>query len=117
MAGRKYVAILQKVGFPAHFSQFKIQNMTATCDLGFPIRLESFLYKYPTQCTYEPELFPGLSYRMEKPKVTILVFVSGKIVITGAKDPEDLAGSVRQIYDKLFEFRKRNVVVTAVKAT
>lgn len=34
---------------------------------------------------YEPELFPGLVYRMEAPKVVVLVFVSGKIVVTGAK--------------------------------
>ena len=34
---------------------------------------------------YEPELFPGLIYRMEKPKIVLLIFVSGKIVLTGAK--------------------------------
>jgi hypothetical protein len=34
---------------------------------------------------YEPELFPGLIYRMVKPKIVLLIFVSGKIVLTGAK--------------------------------
>ena len=34
---------------------------------------------------YEPELFPGLIYRMVKPKVVLLIFVSGKVVLTGAK--------------------------------
>ena len=34
---------------------------------------------------YEPELFPGLVYRMLVPKVVLLIFVSGKIVLTGAK--------------------------------
>lgn len=34
---------------------------------------------------YEPELFPGLIYRVVKPKATCLIFVSGKIVITGYK--------------------------------
>ena len=34
---------------------------------------------------YEPELFPGLIYRMKQPKIVLLIFVSGKIVITGAK--------------------------------
>ncbi|KAJ8574025.1 hypothetical protein K7X08_010536 [Anisodus acutangulus] len=33
----------------------------------------------------EPELFPGLIYRMKQPKIVLLIFVSGKIVITGAK--------------------------------
>ena len=34
---------------------------------------------------YEPELFPGLIYRMKSPKVVLLVFVSGKVVLTGMK--------------------------------
>ena len=32
---------------------------------------------------YEPELFPGLIYRMKIPKIVLLVFVSGKVVLTG----------------------------------
>ena len=36
-------------------------------------------------CSYEPELFPGLIYRMKVPKVVLLIFVSGKVVLTGAK--------------------------------
>ena len=32
---------------------------------------------------YEPELFPGLVYRMIDPKVVLLIFVSGKVVLTG----------------------------------
>lgn len=34
---------------------------------------------------YEPELFPGLIYRMKQPKIVLLIFVSGKIVLTGGK--------------------------------
>ncbi|KUF97021.1 hypothetical protein AM588_10006465 [Phytophthora nicotianae] len=34
---------------------------------------------------YEPELFPGLIYRMLRPKCTLLIFISGKIVITGCE--------------------------------
>lgn len=34
---------------------------------------------------YEPELFPGLIYRVVEPKCTCLIFVSGKMVITGYK--------------------------------
>lgn len=40
----------------------------------------------PTALTHPaPQLFPGLIYRMVKPKVVLLIFVSGKIVLTGAK--------------------------------
>lgn len=39
------------------------------------------IYFYP--CSYEPELFPGLIYRMVKPRIVLLIFVSGKVVLTG----------------------------------
>ena len=37
----------------------------------------------PAVAQYEPELFPGLIYRMKVPKVVLLIFVSGKVVLTG----------------------------------
>ncbi|KAJ7775156.1 TBP-domain-containing protein [Mycena metata] len=85
LASRKYARIVQKLGFDAKFSEFKIQNIVGSCDVRFPIRLEGLAYSHGQFSSYEPELFPGLIYRMIKPKVVLLIFVSGKIVLTGAK--------------------------------
>ncbi|RYH30169.1 TATA-box-binding protein [archaeon] len=115
-AARKYVSIIQKIGFPARFTNYKVQNMTATCDVGFPIRLEGFLYAHPNNSTYEPEIFPGLIYRMTEPKVVLLIFVSGKIVITGAKTSENLSDAVDKIYEPLLAFKKKNVVLNVRKS-
>jgi transcription initiation factor TFIID TATA-box-binding protein len=35
--------------------------------------------------SYEPELFPGLIYRIIQPKIVLLIFNSGKVVLTGKK--------------------------------
>ena len=40
LAARKYARIIQKLGFPAKFQDFKIQNIVGSCDIKFPIRLE-----------------------------------------------------------------------------
>ncbi|XP_010552311.1 PREDICTED: TATA-box-binding protein 2 isoform X5 [Tarenaya hassleriana] len=85
LAARKYARIVQKLGFPAKFKDFKIQNIVGSCDVKFPIRLEGLNYSHGAFSSYEPELFPGLIYRMKQPKIVLLIFVSGKIVITGAK--------------------------------
>ncbi|KAF8267578.1 hypothetical protein EI94DRAFT_1778820 [Lactarius quietus] len=98
LASRKYARIVQKLGFDAKFSEFKIQNIVGSCDVKFPIRLEF--------SSYEPELFPGLIYRMIKPKVVLLIFVSGKIVLTGAKVREEIYTAFNTIYTVLCEFRK-----------
>jgi transcription initiation factor TFIID TATA-box-binding protein len=34
------VQIVQKLGFDAKLSEFKIQNIIGSCDVKFPIRLE-----------------------------------------------------------------------------
>ncbi len=39
-AARKYARIVQKLGFPVKLVDFKIQNIVASCDVSFPIRLE-----------------------------------------------------------------------------
>lgn len=54
--------------------------------MKFPIDLEKISEQHIDYCSYEPEVFPGLIYRLMEPKLVILIFVSGKIIITGAKD-------------------------------
>uniref|UniRef100_A0A8B9IX29 TATA-box binding protein like 2 n=1 Tax=Amazona collaria TaxID=241587 RepID=A0A8B9IX29_9PSIT len=83
LAARKYARVVQKLGFPAKFLDFKIQNMVGSCDVRFPIRLEGLVLTHQQFSSYEPELFPGLIYRMVKPRIVLLIFVSGKVVLTG----------------------------------
>ncbi|KAG7854578.1 hypothetical protein KL939_004851 [Ogataea angusta] len=106
LAARKYARIIQKLGFNAKFTDFKIQNIVGSCDVKFPIRLEGLAYAHGTFSSYEPELFPGLIYRMVKPKIVLLIFVSGKIVLTGAKQREEIYKAFEAIYPVLSEFRK-----------
>ena len=106
LACRKYAKIIQKLGFPASFKDFKVQNIVGSADVRFPIRLEGLAYAHGFFCSYEPELFPGLIYRMKSPKVVLLIFVSGKVVLTGAKAREDVYQAFDAIYPVLQEFRK-----------
>ncbi|KAI2628581.1 TATA-box-binding protein [Hypoxylon sp. NC1633] len=106
LASRKYARIIQKLGFNAKFSDFKIQNIVGSCDIKFPIRLEGLASRHHNFSSYEPELFPGLIYRMIKPKIVLLIFVSGKIVLTGAKVREEIYQAFEMIYPVLQDFRK-----------
>ncbi|KAI9803035.1 MAG: hypothetical protein M1825_002270 [Sarcosagium campestre] len=106
LASRKYARIIQKLGFNAKFTDFKIQNIVGSCDIKFPIRLEGLASRHHHFSSYEPELFPGLIYRMIKPKIVLLIFVSGKIVLTGAKVREEIYQAFEMIYPVLSDFRK-----------
>jgi len=50
---------------------------------------------------YEPEQFPGLIYRMDEPKVVILLFASGNLVCTGAKREDDVFEAVEKLHKTL----------------
>ena len=64
-AARKFARIIQKLGYEdAKFLEFKVQNMVGSVDVKFPIRLEGLVLSHSAFSNYEPELFPGLIYRM-----------------------------------------------------
>ncbi|XP_030767118.1 TATA-box-binding protein isoform X1 [Sitophilus oryzae] len=107
LAARKYARIIQKLGFPAKFLDFKIQNMVGSCDVKFPIRLEGLVLTHSSFSSYEPELFPGLIYRMVKPRIVLLIFVSGKVVLTGAKVRQEIYEAFDNIYPILKSFKKQ----------
>jgi transcription initiation factor TFIID TATA-box-binding protein len=109
LAAQRFAYIIEKVGFKPTMIDFKVQNMVGTLDVGFPIRLEGLVYAHSTFASYEPELFPGLIYRLVSPRVVLLIFVSGKVVITGAKTEKDMTDALTGIYPVLVEFRKQNV--------
>ncbi|XXG65289.1 hypothetical protein AAC387_Pa05g3032 [Persea americana] len=98
LAARKYARIIQKLSFPAKFKDFKIQNIVGSCDVKFPIRLEGLALTHSAFSSYEPEIFPGLIYRMKQPKIVLLIFVSGKIVLTGAKVRDETYTAFENIY-------------------
>lgn len=78
----------------------QVQNIVASASLGGRIDLEKSVFSLG-RTMYEPEQFPGLIYRMEEPKVVILLFASGKLVCTGAKREEEVYASVNKLHDKL----------------
>jgi len=61
-------------------------------------------------CSYHPEKFPGLIYHILHPKLCMLIFSSGKIVLTGAKNKKDIDYSFWRIQPTLRSFRKDDLV-------
>jgi transcription initiation factor TFIID TATA-box-binding protein len=80
--------------------EIQIQNIVAAAGLGGYIDLEKVTYSLK-RTMYEPEQFPGLIYRMDDPKVVILIFTSGKLVCTGAKKETDVHRAVTKLQETL----------------
>ena len=120
-ASRKYAKVIKSLGFKVEFKDFKVQNIVGSCDIKFQIHLnklngilakvapkESQNKSQKIKCHYEPEVFPGLIYHMVRPEIVLLIFVSGKIVLTGAKQKEEIFQAFSKIYPLLKKCRNEN---------
>ena len=79
-----------------------IQNIVATTNLESTLNLIQIAMSLGFEnVEYEPEAFPGLVYRMDDPKVVLLLFGSGKMICVGAREVNDIKNAVRNIKEEL----------------
>lgn len=77
-----------------------IENIVATASLNQAIDLSSIVKVFP-QIEYRPRLFPGLVFRLKKPKTTTLIFRTGRMVCTGAKSEKDSKRALKKVVEEL----------------
>lgn len=99
-ATRRFARIIQRLGFDVKFTDFKITNIVASHDLHVRPDFNIFYRDNKRYVDYNPELFPGLIYRGGADGVTVMVFKSGKVILTNAKTRQ-------QIYDAYDEFETK----------
>lgn len=102
--------------------KIRVENIVASAALGVKVPLEKIVSKMEGM-EYEPEQFPGVVYRLEKPKAAALIFGSGKIVCTGARNLEDVNTVFKKVViiventgtkvPKGFKLQVENIVASA----
>jgi transcription initiation factor TFIID TATA-box-binding protein len=79
-----------------------ITNIVCSCDTGKSINLNKLVITFNLEnIEYEPEQFPGLVYRLSDPKIVALLFSSGKIILTGGKNLDDVRKGLHMLEQKL----------------
>jgi transcription initiation factor TFIID TATA-box-binding protein len=78
----------------------KIQNIVASAALNQKINLKLIVEKFP-HAEYNPKVFPGLVFRLKKPKTATLIFETGKMVCTGAKSEKEAIQAVNKVTKEL----------------
>jgi transcription initiation factor TFIID TATA-box-binding protein len=82
--------------------EITVQNIVASADLHTILNLNAIAIGLGLEnIEYEPEQFPGLVYRIDVPKVVVLIFSSGKLVVTGGKSPADCERGVEVVRQQL----------------
>jgi transcription initiation factor TFIID TATA-box-binding protein len=102
-AVKQIVKIVGSLGIPViDEPEVRVQNIVASADLGSDLNLNAIAVGLGLEnIEYEPEQFPGLVYRLRDPRVVVLIFGSGKMVVTGGKNPEDAQRAVNKIAEEL----------------
>ncbi|MHA1647419.1 MAG: TATA-box-binding protein [Promethearchaeota archaeon] len=85
-----------------------IQNFVVSGDIKCEINLNKAAVLMDN-VMYEPEIFPGLIYRMTDPKSVFLLFSTGKIVCTGVKDEESVKTAIDKLYHVVREYGVNNI--------
>jgi len=85
---------------PKKAASVEIQNVVASATLKQKLDLISIVKMFPG-VEYKPEQFPGLVYRLKKPKTATLIFSSGKMVCTGARSDRQAKRAVMKVVDEL----------------
>jgi len=97
-----------------------VVNLLATSRFAEYLDLDHFSIE--ANVDFDPDRFPGLTYKIDNPKVCALMFRSGRIVITGAKTLDDIEQALEITHKALrthgcdvwssYEYIIGNVVVT-----
>ncbi|MHA1612656.1 MAG: TATA-box-binding protein [Promethearchaeota archaeon] len=103
LVASKVIGRVSKIGIKISNPVITIQNIVASGDINCSIDL-NLASVVMENAMYEPEVFPGLIYRMKDPKTVFLLFSTGKIVCTGAKNKEMVAKACSNVYSDVREY-------------
>jgi transcription initiation factor TFIID TATA-box-binding protein len=82
------------------YESLKVENIVASGAIAGSIDLEMVSDKIKN-CELNTKRFPGAVYRIEKPKIASLIFSSGKVVLTGIRNKQDLHDGLELIMQSL----------------
>ena len=105
IAARRFARSLQKLGFKVRFNNYRVVNVLGTCCMPFAIKITSFSMYHKENADYEPELHPGVTYKLKEPKATLKIFSTGSVTVT-APNVAAVQAAIEYIYPLVYEFRK-----------
>ncbi|CBH16847.1 TFIID-like protein, putative [Trypanosoma equiperdum] len=93
--------------------QFRVRSLMARFDLCHPIRLDELAKHEGVFCSYEPDRFSGCIVRLSGSsrgnqwQVCCTVFVTGKVIVLGARSREELLDAFYTVLPIIAQYAKR----------
>ena len=95
------IKVIRKIGVKiTDKPKIKVQNIVASGSVNLNLNLNLLTLELENT-EYEPEQFPGLVYKLDKPNATFLLFSNGKLVCTGTRNRAELDNAKAQLLKNL----------------
>jgi transcription initiation factor TFIID TATA-box-binding protein len=85
----------------------RIENVVASATLDQKIDLNAVVKGNPG-VEYDPNTFPGLIFKIKRPRTSILIFGTGKMVCTGAKSSKEANKAIKKV---VREMKKSGIII------
>lgn len=105
VAARRFARLIQKMGFRVHLNNYRVVNVLGTCIMPFAIKIIQFSQDNKANASYEPELHPGVTYKIKEPKATMKIFSTGSITVT-APSVGNVQAAIEHIFPIVYQYRK-----------
>lgn len=106
VGARRVARYLQtRLKFRTQFANYRVVNVLGTCNMPFAIRIADFSQKHPRLACYEPELHPGVTFRIADIRATLKIFSTGSMTVT-APSVSNVRLAIEHIFPLVHEFRK-----------
>ena len=92
---------------------YKIVNLVASSNLNATLDLYNLATAVP-EVEYEPEQFPGAILKIAEPKVSLLLFKNGKIIVSGASCEKDIRVAIKKAMNIIHEVQSDVKVKTKI---
>lgn len=82
--------LLRKIHPEARLTNVAVQNIVSAGAFPGNIDIDAMSKKLLVSSLYTPDLFPGLRLKLLDPKMKVLLFLKGRVVLTGGRTREDI---------------------------
>jgi transcription initiation factor TFIID TATA-box-binding protein len=99
--------LIRELTKPSFDASIQVQNVVASAKLNQKLDLKAIVKGNPS-VEYRPKTFPGLVFRIKRPKSAILIFSTGKMVCAGAKSEKEAKRAIKKVVKEL---RKSGIII------
>ena len=98
----RFLDFISDLGISVGEPSLEVKNVVSVGNLEREINLNALTIALGLEETeYEPEQFPGLVYRPDDSRCVLLVFSSGKVVVTGGRSEEEDSEAFKSLRETL----------------